>query len=215
MKLLFIDTETNGLPKNRYAPYTSTDLWPTILQISWQLVDSHTWLVLSEYDAFIKLRETWNKDAERIHQIPEGIVKNFGKGPDFVFRELKVALNECDIVISHNMMFDKTVIMSEVQRLKEAGVPGFNPKDFWRIGTTEICTMNATREFCGIKFPNSNEYKYPKLSELYAKLFNKQYDISGASLHNSKHDVSCLVLCVRKMLGLLQFAKLLTVKCQS
>lgn len=209
MKLLFIDTETNGLPKNRFAPYTSHDLWPTILQISWQLIDSNTWLVLSEYDAFVKLREPWNKDAERIHQIPEGIVKNFGKEPSFVFSELKTALDKCDIIISHNMMFDKTVILSEVQRLKETGLSGFNPRDFWRSGATEICTMNATREFCGIKFPNSSDYKYPKLSELYTKLFNKTYDISGASLHNSKHDVSCLVLCVKKMLGILQFAKLL------
>jgi len=208
MKLLFIDTETNGLPKNRYAPYTSPELWPNILQISWQLVDSSTWDVLSEYDTFIKLREPWNKDAERIHQIPEGIVKNFGKEPEFVFCELKVALNVCDVVLSHNMIFDKTVILSEVQRLKESGAD-LNPRDFWRIGTTEVCTMNATREFCGIKFPNSNDYKYPKLSELYSKLFNKQYDISGASLHNSKHDVSCLVLCVKKMVGLPQFSDLI------
>jgi DNA polymerase-3 subunit epsilon len=208
MKLLFIDTETNGLPKNRFAPYTSHELWPNILQISWQLVDSLTWRVLSEYDAFIKLREPWNKDAERIHQIPEGIVKNFGKEPGFVLGELKIALSECDFVISHNMMFDKTVILSEVQRLKESG-SDLNPRDFWRQGINELCTMNTTREFCGIKFPNSNDYKYPKLNELYAKLFNKQYDISGASLHNSKHDVSCLVLCVKKMVGMLEFAKLI------
>ena len=105
-------------------------------------------------------------------------------------------------------MFDKTVILSEVQRLKEAGAD-FNPRDFWPQGTTEVCTMNATREFCGIKFPNSNDYKYPKLNELYAKLFNKQYDISGASLHNSKHDVSCLVLCAKKMVSLPEFSTLI------
>ena len=208
MKLLFIDTETNGLPKNRFAPYTSPEMWTHILQISWQLIDSESWTVISEYDSFIKLRTSWNKDAERIHQIPESIVKNFGKEPQIVFSELGEILNKCDAVISHNMLFDKTVIMSEIQRLKETG--GFTePNKVWLPGKKEICTMNSTKEFCGIKFPNSNDYKYPKLNELYSKLFDKTYDISGASLHNSKHDVSCLVMCVKQMLTLDTFSGLL------
>ena len=208
MKLLFIDTETNGLPKNRYAPYTSTDVWPHVLQISWQIVDSDTWSVISDFDSFVKSRGNWNKDAERIHQIPESIVAKFGKEPVLVFQELANAIKESDVVVSHNMMFDKTVIMCEIQRLKEAGA-AFDPRLFWRPGINEICTMNITQQFCGIKFPNSNDYKYPKLSELYSKLFEKDYDISGATLHNSKHDVSCLVMCVKAMVKLRQFSNLL------
>lgn len=208
MKLLFIDTETNGLPKNRYAPYTSPEMWPHILQISWQLVDSESWAVISEYDSFVKLRTDWNKDAERIHQIPESIVTKFGKEPLNVFQELSTVLQDSDVVISHNIMFDKTVIMSEVQRLYESGAP-LEPRKFWNSGIKEICTMNTTKTFCGIKFPDSNAFKYPKLNELYSKLFDKTYDISGASLHNSKHDVSCLVMCVKQMLTLPQFSNLL------
>lgn len=198
MKLLFLDTETNGLPKNRYAPYTSTHLWPTILQISWQLVDSETWETLSEFDSFIKLREEWNKDAERVHQIPESIVRRFGKDPDFVLKEFCSVIAECDVVITHNLMFDKTVIQCELQRLKETGA-SINVRAIWANKIREICTMNVTRKYCGIKFPNSDDYKYPKLNELYSRLFDKKYDISGASLHNSKHDVSCLIMCVKHM----------------
>jgi len=207
MKLLFLDTETNGLPKNRYAPFTSTEMWPHILQISWQLVDIESWANLSEYDSYVKLRSPWNSEAERIHQIPETIVKELGKEPEVVFRSLGDVLKNCDIVVSHNMMFDKTIIMSEIQRLKEAGV-SIDPRAIWPNAKKEICTMSHTKEFCGIKFPNSNDYKYPKLNELYNRLYDKQYDISGASLHNSKNDVSCLISCVQKMIEHEQFAKL-------
>lgn len=208
MKLLFIDTETNGLPKNRYAPYTSPEMWPHILQISWQQIEYESWNTLSEYDSFVELRTEWNKDAERIHQIPESIVAKFGKDPLIVFQELGSVLKDSDVVISHNMLFDKTVIMSEIQRLFESGVL-LEPRKFWKSGIKEVCTMNTTKAFCGITFPDSNSFKYPKLNELYNKLFNRTYDISGASLHNSKHDVSCLVMCVKQMVSLPQFSKLL------
>lgn len=208
MKLLFIDTETNGLPKNRYAPFTSPEMWPHVLQISWQLVDSDSWTKESEYDSYLKLRGPWNKDAERIHQIPEDVVGKLGKEPEEIFRELGVVLEMCDAVISHNMIFDKTVIMSEIQRLKESGV-AIDPRTIWPASKKEVCTMSLTKEFCGIRFTNSSDYKYPKLNELYLKLFGLSYDISGASLHNSKNDVSCLVSCVKKMIELPQFSNLL------
>ena len=208
MKLLFIDTETNGLPANRFAPFTSHTLWPHIIQISWQLVDSKTWEVLSEYDSFIKPRAPWSKDAERVHQIPETIAERFGKDPYIVFQELALVIKSCDVVISHNILFDKTVILSEIQRLKETGAQ-LEPWSFWGPSKQEICTMNKSRKYCAIKFPNSEDYKYPKLNELYMRLFNKVYDTSEGSLHNSKHDVSCLVECVKKMVLLPEFAGLL------
>ena len=69
--------------------------------------------------------------------------------------------------------------------------------------------MVKTKEYCGIKFPNSKDFKFPKLAELYAKIFGKEYDISGAELHNSKHDVSCLILCFKELLLLPDFANIL------
>jgi len=209
-KLLFIDAETNGLPKNRFAPYTAVDCWPEIIQLSWQIVDGNTWETLSESDSFIKPNGVWSKEAERVHQIPETIVAKFGKERIDVFSKLYDDLAQCDYVISHNMMFDKTVIMCEIQRLWESGNKTLKPGVFWKKGIRDICTMNATKEFCGVTFPNSKDFKYPKLNELYAKLFGKVYDISGADLHNAKHDVSCLVMCLKELVSLPQFVNLLS-----
>ena len=208
MKLLFLDTETNGLPTNRYASYTATDMWPHVIQLSWQLIDTDNWNVLTEHDAFLKPRAEWNKDAERVHQIPESIAQKFGQEPGCVLDSLHRDLQACDWVIAHNMSFDKTAILCEVQRLWESGSK-MKPVDFWNPKKPTICTMVVTKRFCGIRFPNSEDYKFPKLNELYLKLFGVEYDVSGAALHNAKHDVTCLVTCFRKLIELPEFANLI------
>jgi DNA polymerase III epsilon subunit-like protein len=210
MKLLFIDTETNGLPISRFAPYTSTGNWPEIVQISWQVVDSVSWETIDEYDAFLKPYGIWSKEAERVHQIPESIVTNFGKNKTDVFTSLKSAIDVCDYIIAHNMTFDKTVILCEIQRLWESGDMSLKPSNFWKKGVRDICTMVSTKDLCAIKFSDNNKFKYPKLNELYAKLFSKAYDISGAKLHNSKNDVGCLIMCFKELVNMPQFSTLFT-----
>jgi DNA polymerase III alpha subunit (gram-positive type) len=211
MKLLFLDCETSGLPANHYMSYTQTSMWPNILQISWQCIDTdNNWTVLKSADHFIKSRGPWNKDAERIHQIPESIVQQFGKDPLTVFSEFELDIADCDMIIAHNMTFDKKCIMAEIQRLYNAGTIKKTALDIWPLKKATLCTMVKTKLFCGIKFPKSEDYKFPKLAELYAKLFDKAYDISGAELHNSKHDVSCLIMCFKQMLLLPEFTGLLS-----
>ena len=208
MLVIFLDTETNGLPQNRYAPYTSTEMWPHVIQISWQVVNADTWNVIKEEDHFLKPRATWSADAERIHQIPESIAKKFGKEPLEVFRKLNADLLTCNAIIAHNMNFDKTVIMSEIQRLYLNNEYNISPVKFWN-NLTEVCTMVKTKQFCAIKFKEGDGLKFPKLNELYLKLFGTEYDISGANLHNAKHDVSCLVMCVKELMKKPTFSTLL------
>ena len=214
MLVLFLDTETNGLPQNRYAPYTSTEMWPHVIQISWQVVDTDTWNVVKEEDHFLKPRAVWNADAERIHQIPESIATKFGKEPLEVFGKLHKDLLTCKAIVAHNMSFDKTAIMSELQRLYVKKAYDVNPVVFWNK-LNEVCTMMKTKQFCGLKFKDSKsgsqEFKFPRLNELYLKLFGTEYDISGANLHNAKHDVSCLVMCVKELMKLPAFSTLLNV----
>jgi DNA polymerase III epsilon subunit-like protein len=209
MKLLFLDTETNGLPTNRYASYTAINMWPHVIQISWQLVDTTDWSVISDQDAFIQQRETWSKDAERIHQIPESVVRKYGLEPLTVFQNLYRDISCCDGIVAHNLSFDKTAIKCELQRLYEAGALTIRPDEFWNPRLVEFCTMVISKEFCAIPFPSGEGYKFPRLNELYMRLFGKEYDISGAALHNAKYDVACLIMCYRKMVELPAFANLI------
>lgn len=197
MLLLFLDCETNGLPLNRLAPFTAIEMWPRLIQLSWQIIDYPSWEVVEEHDYFVKSDAIWSKDAERIHRIPEGIVQKFGKPVSDVLKHLAVSIGKADKVISHNLSFDRTTILAEYQRLWLAGCIDKRPKEVW--SKADICTMVATKNFCAIPFPSGAGYKFPKLEELYEKLFGKKYDISGAELHNSANDVSCLISCVREL----------------
>ena len=210
MKLLFIDCETSGLPANRHISYIQTNMWPNILQISWQCVDSETWSIYKTEDHFVESRGKWNQDAERIHKIPESLIQNFGKSPLEVFTKLENDIRMCDMIIAHNLNFDKNCILAEFKRLYTSELIKNNPLQVWPINKKSLCTMVLTKRFAGSKFPKSNDYKFPKLSELYAKLFGKEYDISGAELHNSSNDVSCLIMCFKQLLTIPDFAHVLS-----
>jgi hypothetical protein len=76
MRILFLDTETNGLPKNRYAPYTMTEAWPTLVQIAWQVVDfpadptiKPAPLYVSSFLVKPEAGMVWSTEAEAIHKI--------------------------------------------------------------------------------------------------------------------------------------------------
>ena len=197
MKLLFLDCETNGLPLNRLAPFTAIEMWPRLVQLSWQIVEHDSWAVLEEHDYFVKSDAPWSKDAERIHQIPESIVQKFGKPVADVLNLLAESIQKSDKIVSHNLSFDKNVLLAEYQRVWLAGASAMRPREIWC--KPDLCTMVATKSFCAIPFKDGAGYKFPKLEELYQKLFGKVYDISGADLHNSANDVSCLITCVKEL----------------
>jgi DNA polymerase III epsilon subunit-like protein len=207
MHLLFLDCETSGLPLNRYAAFTATEMWPRLVQLSWQVVDSESWETIENHDYFVKSDLPWNSDAERIHRIPENIVTRFGLDPLKVLTDLAASIGVSDKIICHNLAFDKNVILAEAQRLYESGKTTVKPREMWN--RPDFCTMLSTKVYCNIKFKDGNGLKFPKLEELYTRLFNKAYDISGADLHNSANDVSCLVTCVKELIGRGELATLL------
>jgi len=198
MRLLFLDSETNGLPTNRYAPFTATECWPRLIQLSWQVIDTDSWTVLERHNYFVKTDAPWNAEAERIHRIPESLVARTGKTPSEVLADLAASIQNVDKIVCHNLAFDKTVVLAEAQRLYEAGT-GVRPNTIW--SKPDLCTMVATKGFCRIPFNDGRGMKFPKLEELYKCIFGVTYDVSGADLHDASNDVSCLVICVRELVA--------------
>ena len=198
MRLLFLDSETNGLPTNRYAPFTATDCWPRLIQLSWQVVDTDSWAVIERQNYFVKTGAVWNADAARIHRIPESLVARTGRAPSEVLADLATSIRGVDRIVCHNLAFDKPVVLAEAQRLYEAGA-GVRPNTIW--SKPDFCTMVATKEFCHIPFSDGRGMKFPKLEELYKCIFGSTYDVSGADLHDAANDVSCLVTCVRELVA--------------
>lgn len=195
MRILFVDTETNGLPKNRYAPYTMTDAWPAIVQIAWQVVDfadpaTPVPLYASSFLIRPAVGQVWCKEAEAIHRISEAQATH-GVTATAALRSLIDDAAECDAIVAHNVGFDKPVLLAATVRA------GLNP-GWWPA--TEICTMRATIHVCKIPAPWANPkdpYKWPKLAEVWQTLFPTL--ALPDNLHNAAQDVAVLVRCFQTL----------------
>jgi DNA polymerase-3 subunit epsilon len=200
MRILFIDTETNGLPKNRYAPYTMTDAWPMIVQIAWKVVEfsmkPNTHPVPLYTSSFLIKPEKgmqWSAEAEAIHRITENQVARDGVTIEAALRSLINDAMECDVIVAHNIGFDKPTLLAATVRAN------LNPR-WWP--KREICTMLVTKDIC--KIPSTSKYataadpyKWPKLAEVWKTLFPTS--ALPEDLHNAAQDVAALVTCFQAL----------------
>tara|TARA_Y100000389_G_C17441474_1_gene508835 strand:- start:111 stop:758 length:648 start_codon:yes stop_codon:yes gene_type:complete len=195
MKIFVFDTETTGLPTERNASLLASHKWPYIVQLSYLLYDTEEKMVLDYVDNIIKLPSTIviEKAAENVHKITTEISQT--KGVD-IKKELIAfnnALSDADLIVGHNISFDKNMIIVECYRhkiLNKFTLPGKRPNEF--------CTMKNSINLCKLERSNSRGepyYKYPKLMELYKHLFG---DIP-VGLHNSMVDVLACLRCYGKM----------------
>jgi DNA polymerase III epsilon subunit-like protein len=217
MKILILDTETNGLPKNRFAPPSQFDAYPAILQLSWAIYTldetmPEMGLVRTEsQDVGLALHPSipWDAGAAAIHGLSEREARH-GTSAATALKDLAVALRGVDVVIAHNLAFDKPVIRAagyaEAARGGDAAL-----RSLWPTTIQEFCTMRETRDLLRIPSPyysappdgsppQPDKFKAPKLNELYAWIYGQVYDISGATLHNSASDTDCLAKCVQGLI---------------
>ena len=206
LHILILDTETNGLPKNRYAPISEAGAWPAILQLSWAIftIEGRTMKAGDTRDIGISLHPSiaWDTGAAKIHGLAEIEARN-GSPAAAAFGELATALRTVDIVVAHNLAFDKPVIRAAAYtEWLRGGDPEL--RNIWPPGIREFCTMRETRDLVRISSPYygvaSGKFKAPRLNELYAWLYGHVYDISGAVLHTSSSDTHCLAQCLSRLL---------------
>ena len=185
---LFIDTETTGLPLNDNLPYTDLKNWPYLVQVA-LLIEDDNYGILAKRNIILKPDGyTIPESATKIHGISnERAVKN-GEDRDKVISFLDLALYKSDIIIGHNVSFDLNVIKSEIIRIK-----GIENALFEKKKHIVIDTMKMGRNIC--KIPNLSFHtrlnKYPKLDELYYKLFNKHFN----NQHDAMADVQAAYDC--------------------
>jgi DNA polymerase III epsilon subunit-like protein len=152
-------------------------------------------MVLNSIDKIIKLSEgiTISKESENIHKISNEMSKTKGVDIKKELQEFNNMLIESDLVVAHNISFDKQMIMVECIRhkLQQNFTRNTNRKP-------EYCTMKNSVNICKIPKVSLNGdiyYKYPKLIELYQHLFHETPD----GLHNSMIDVLACLRCYGKM----------------
>ena len=215
IRILILDTETNGLPKNKYAPVSEFGLYPAILQLSWAIftISEKHMHPGARKDIGLALDPSvpWDTGAAAIHGLTE-IEARQGTGTyaATALLELGEMMRSVDCVVAHNLAFDKPVLRAaayaEASRAQSV-TDAEKLRNLWPTEAKEFCTMIATRGLVKIpatatqaQYAALGPYKSPKLNELYAWIYGHAYDISGASLHNSQSDVHCLAICIGGLL---------------
>lgn len=177
---LFIDTETTGLPISWKAPIGQLDNWPRIVEIGWILTDKNgeeleAQTVILKPDGF-----SIPKDASAIHGITTEEANIKGVDRISIFNQLASLLKKAEILIAHNIEFDKKVVHAEFMRYNINS-------NIHKINT--LCTKELTTDYC--KIPGRYGFKWPSLTELYEKV----YGIGLLETHSALNDVKACKDC--------------------
>ena len=179
-RFIFFDTETTGVPRNYKAPSSDTSNWPRMVQLGWILMDGEG-NKLSQKDYIIRPDGyIIPDDAVRIHGITTQRAMEEGLDLAAVVDDFMADFDRATFIVGHNIDFDKKILGAELIRLHRPDV--MNSKRMY-------CTMQVGTDFCRIS--GKYGYKWPKLQELYIKLFGHDFD--GA--HNAMSDIEATQEC--------------------
>jgi DNA polymerase-3 subunit epsilon len=199
MRILFFDTETNGLPKGPRGSSVPED-WPSIVQIAWQVWDCDypkEPVLASSVSHILRpsVDVVWDLGSQGFHQITKERALGEGVDPLVALDAFRTVLAESQIVVAHNLAFDKSVVTFEGVRRR------LPPLSWPRLrGGQDCCTMEMSTQFCRLPSRYSRtDYKFPKLSELHALLFGNQTSIV---FHNAANDVEATVRCFWRLVAL-------------
>ena len=196
MKILFFDTETTGLPLDFDEPYTNVKNWPRLVQLSWILEDTETNEV-TEHDFIIEpVGFIIPYAATKIHHITHDWAERNGKPIKRVLLQFDLDLFKADLLVGHNIEFDINIVAAEFYRLKKENRGVFGTGTIHQIinkllSKRNFCTMLNGTNYTKIEVPYQDEYKWPKLAELYRYFFG--HDFKGA--HNSLDDIRATREC--------------------
>ena len=181
---LFFDTETSGLPINWKAPASNTKNWPRLVQIAWLVFDK-TGNQTDGHDFIIK-PEGFKipLSAVAVHGITHERAIAEGVPLGQVLIQFSEAINKATFMVAHNINFDAKVVGAEFIR---------NDIPNRLFQTPHLCTMKSSTNYCQI--PGPYGFKWPSLSELFAKLFGTDFE----EAHDATEDVQACAKCFFKL----------------
>lgn len=186
--ILFFDTETTGIPKDYNAPSTETNIWPRLVQLGWMITDNSGKLYKKTKTKIIYPDGfSIPNESIKVHGITQEKAETEGSVLSDVLDEFYNDFKVCELVVGHNISFDIHVIASELIRL------GRNQERDELESCPTVCTMKGTTDFCEI--PGFYGYKYPKLQQL----FNKVFGINFNDAHDAGADVEATCKCYHEL----------------
>ena len=162
--ILFVDTETTGLPIDGDKWDTDYKRYPHLVQIAW--------ITGKEEEYIIKPKGyTIPDEVVKIHGIDQKKAEKEGKDLKLVL-ELFIAIAErSDIIVGHNLYFDTSIIKANCLKV------GMD-KD--RVSKVLDKSKRQDTMYMAMKYLKVG--KFAKLGEIYYKLFNKYIENQHTAL---------------------------------
>lgn len=179
---LFFDTETSDLPADFRAPETDVRNWPHVVQLGWISTDNEGTITDSQVHIIRPNGFHISPGSFAKHGISTEHATAHGADLVEVLPKFVEAARQAEIVVAHNMEFDRKVVGATFIRL---GLP--NPLN----GKQVRCTMSGSTNYCRIPFPNGRGFKWASLEELHQRLF--QSPVDGA--HDAHNDCRACMRC--------------------
>ena len=191
--ITFFDTETTGVPRDYKAPASDLENWPRVVQVGWICCLNDGTLLEEQQHTIKPIKFKIPKEASDVHGITQEIAKATGEALKPVLTSLAWRIFFSDRVVGHNIEFDDRVITAEFIRI------GVHSRLDSRL---TICTMKASTNFCKLPGNYPGKYKWPKLEELYFKLFDEPMGEAHTALMDIKNTAKCYFKLVE--LGLIK-----------
>lgn len=183
--MLFVDTETTGLPKSWSAPYTDNENWPCSVQVAWAIYTKEGQKVKAENfyvwdDAF-----EISPASIKIHGITQDFLKEHGVPREEALTQLAADLKQYQpLVVAHYMQLDYHMIGVGFHR---AGM--HNPLP----GLPLFCTMKHTSSL-----PLHRHQRFLRLGELYERLFGVSLEHQHDAIVDATATAACFFELVKR-----------------
>ena len=196
----FFDTETSGLP-NFKAPNTAPDQ-PWIVQLA-GILASKDKVHMSMNLILSSTGLPMHPKAEEVHGISTATADLIGFEPGYAFNLFYSMADRADRFVAHKFKFDMRLISILTHRCADIS-NGQSRNMYDELKTKPYsCTMadRAIVNFVKAPFPSGRGgYKWPKLEELYQKLFGVPMSTNYAA-HDALEDVKATRDCYYELKG--------------
>lgn len=177
MNILFFDTETTGLPTEKFPP--GHPMQPHITQLGFilevngveavavdALITPDNWRVHDDSGNGISAKST------ELTGITQDMCEAGGIPIADAMDMFLIAAEIADFIVCHNVAFDSKIVAQEYARLR----PDKKPRDVL-CGKPLVCTMKAATPICKMpKKDGKTGNKWPKLIEAHEIFFGEKFD---------------------------------------
>jgi DNA polymerase III epsilon subunit-like protein len=187
MKILFIDTETTGLPTtagwDKYYPPSELEYYENarLIEFACILYDTETKEIVHEYSTLVKPVQFTIRNSH-IHGITTEEAFEKGIYVEDVLISIWMLLKENNVskIVAHKILFDMNILRSECHRCCYHDVVEI-------LEAVDLgCTMKMGQE-------RIKSWKSPKLTELYSFLFQEEFEQDHRALSDVRHCFACYV----------------------